>query len=466
MIPGYQALGGIEEALAQLRASEADAHRRLDETMARMAQAKAEETDGFQRLAGIRLKGGDIGGPVGQVRTRVMAVLALRANDRTTLDKRLAAAEAEVKRLSDARVTLSAELAKAEEARRAVENEATVGLAATNDYAGLKAQAEQARAIAEATEKKAKRAEEELDQKRKPYEGDALFMYLWKRGYGRAEYDAGNIVRLLDGWVAQLIRFEDARRNYAMLTEITGRLREHANRAAGDAVELVEQLKALEKSAYLKAGGTTVDASVGAQTKRIDELDRERAKADAVQRSIEDEIAAFGRGTDPRYREAQAVLAEALASEQVETLYRQALATPTPEDEKVVQAIGGARDLQVRLAAQAAQIRDEFKAIAQRRQEVGQVANGFRQRQYDRDGSVFDNDVVGHLLRGILTGVLSGADYWGRMEQGRRGSSNWGGGGGSAWGPGPWSGGGGGSSSGGGSSGGSSGDGFDTGGRF
>ncbi|WP_216074925.1 hypothetical protein, partial [Acinetobacter baumannii] len=78
--------------------------------------------------------------------------------------------------------------------------------------------------------------------------------------------------------------------------------------------------------------------------------------------------------------------------------------------------------------------------ISRRRSEISQVATGFRNRRYDADGSYFDNDVLGHLLRGLVTGALTGADYWSRMEQGRRwsqprsgfpgsdGGSSWGGG--------------------------------------
>ncbi|WP_163284758.1 hypothetical protein, partial [Enterobacter hormaechei] len=58
------------------------------------------------------------------------AVLAMRANDRTTLDKRLATTEADIARIAAERQSFAAELTAAEEKRQAVENEAQVGLAA------------------------------------------------------------------------------------------------------------------------------------------------------------------------------------------------------------------------------------------------------------------------------------------------------------------------------------------------
>ena len=82
----------------------------------------------------------------------------------------------------------------------------------------------------EAAEAKAAQAERDLQEKRQPYEADPIFMYLWRRGYGTPEYRATGLVRYLDRKVARLIEFDGARRNYAVLTELPVRLREHADR--------------------------------------------------------------------------------------------------------------------------------------------------------------------------------------------------------------------------------------------
>ncbi|MGL4286356.1 MAG: hypothetical protein ACRCVA_08445 [Phreatobacter sp.] len=485
MIPGHSALGGIEDALGQLRTAEADSNRRLDDAMRQTAEAKTDEAEGYRDLAVFRLKSPDgLGGQLSQLATRVRAVLAMRANDRTTLDKRLAATDADIARIAAERQSFAAELAAAEEKRLAVENEAQVGLAAKSDYTAIRVTAEQAVSVAQAAEKKAKLAEDELETKRKPYEDDPLFTYLWARGYGTQDYQAGNIARLIDGWVARIIRYQDARPNYAMLTEIPQRLREHANRSAALAVDAVERVKAMEKGAFEAGGGNQATAEIDEHRRRLDALDATRANAEKTHAAIEAEIDAFGRGEDPRYKEAVALLADALRGADLNRLYQEALATPSPDDEQIVRRISAARDQQDRLADAVKRIRGELTEISRRRSEISQVATGFRNRRYDADGSYFDNDVLGHLLRGLVTGALTGADYWSRMEQGRRwsqprsgfpsgdGGSSWGGG---AWGGGgSWGGGGGGGSGGGswggggGGSGGSSGgdDGFSTKGGF
>lgn len=108
-------------------------------------------------------------------------------------------------------------------------------------------------------EDKAAQAEADRAEKRKPYEADPLFMYLWRRRFGTSDYRAGSLVRYLDRKVAHLIGFEDARVNYAMLMDLPDRLREHADRLgqqmmAPSAVEQHPEVMALVALAREKPG--------------------------------------------------------------------------------------------------------------------------------------------------------------------------------------------------------------------
>jgi hypothetical protein len=133
-------------------------------------------------------------------------------------------------------------------------------------------------------EEKAARAEADRDEKRRPYESDPLFMYLWRRGFGTRDYEASNLVRHFDRKVAHLIGYEAARVNYAMLLELPERLREHAERLkqeaaarAGDAwppdrlfaVEEQPEVAALLRDAAARPAG---DEAI---LRRIAELDRD-----------------------------------------------------------------------------------------------------------------------------------------------------------------------------------------------
>jgi hypothetical protein len=133
-------------------------------------------------------------------------------------------------------------------------------------------------------EEKAARAEADRDEKRRPYESDPLFMYLWRRGFGTRDYEAGNLVRHFDRKVAHLIGYEAARVNYAMLLELPERLREHAERLkqeaaarTGDAWPL-DRLFAVEEQpevAALLRDAAARPAGDEAILRRIAELDRD-----------------------------------------------------------------------------------------------------------------------------------------------------------------------------------------------
>ena len=84
-------------------------------------------------------------------------------------------------------------------------------------------------------EEKAARAEADREEKRRPYEADPLFMYLWRRRFGTRDYRASPLVRYFDRKVAHHIGYEAARVNYTMLLELPDRLREHAERLKKEA---------------------------------------------------------------------------------------------------------------------------------------------------------------------------------------------------------------------------------------
>jgi hypothetical protein len=126
-----------------------------------------------------------------------------------------------------------------------------------------------------AAREKAVQAEADREEKRKPYEADPLFMYLWGRRYGTRDYQAIPLVRYFDRKVAHLIGFEEARVNYTLLMELPERLREHADRlrsGEGGSIE-DEALESVERrpeiAALLAAPGRPGDEIA----RRIAEID-------------------------------------------------------------------------------------------------------------------------------------------------------------------------------------------------
>jgi len=143
-------------------------------------------------------------------------------------------------------------------------------------------------AIIRNAEEKLAQAEADRDNKRRPYEADPLFMYLWRRRFGTRDYAARSFVRSLDRKVAHLIGFEAARVNYAMLLELPDRMREHVERLreqrAGvvpDEPRLVRTLAAVEQQPQIVALLREARSHPGpdeAVLREIDDLDRTRGE--------------------------------------------------------------------------------------------------------------------------------------------------------------------------------------------
>ncbi|WP_026223141.1 hypothetical protein [Methylocystis rosea] len=100
---------------------------------------------------------------------------------------------------------------------------------------------------------KAAQAEADRARKRSPYEQDPLFMYLWARKYGATDYQARAFTRYMDGLVARLIRFREARQNYETLNRLLTRLHEHAADVAAALGGEQQRFAALQQSAIERA---------------------------------------------------------------------------------------------------------------------------------------------------------------------------------------------------------------------
>ena len=85
------------------------------------------------------------------------------------------------------------------------------------DWLAARSAVEAAKRIAENADRKASLSAADLAEKRKPYEDDPLFMYLWNKKHGQAEDKSWYLVSYLDQMVARLTGYLGARANYAML---------------------------------------------------------------------------------------------------------------------------------------------------------------------------------------------------------------------------------------------------------
>jgi chromosome segregation ATPase len=487
MISGQQALRSIEQATAQVRRQEQQLDAALQSAEAELARLAAERLAAFKGLAEVKLDAYRREGIVGDLDAAERRALELLASGQRAVDalmarvaeQRKAKEEAEDARHKAAEVVTSA-LSELEELQARVE-------AATRQTTVWKTQSEAAdRAVQVAAEadRKAAQAEGDREVKRKPYEADPLFMYLWTRGFGTDAYKAGNVVRFFDRKVAVLVRYVDARPNYVMLNEIPKRLREHAERCRAAVDTEQAKLVAIEKDALKQAGSGPLELKLGAAREALVAADRQLKEAEASLTALEKERDdKLGERESSVYRQAIAIVADADSREDIRELYREASLTRTPDDDALVARIESINAATAKAQGQVEQLRRDVQTLARRRVELDQQQAEFRRRGWDNPYGQFGNEVViGDVLGGILKGAIQGhvlgevlrGGYSQRPPRadpdfGGSGGFNFpfpGGGGGGSWG------GGGGGSSGGGIDigdwigGGGGGDGFRTGGGF
>lgn len=431
MVSGRQTLGSIERALGEVRQEEASVRRAVETAMAELADLRRAELDAYRDLARFRLRDGSDAAFGQRIdRDEAEARKRLEQRDLALSDLRAQhdALETEVATLTEDRRRLTRERDAASDRLNGILDDVDTRLSQDPAYAEQRKRAEEAARTAEAARRKAEQAAADRAEKGVAYERDPLFLYLWQRGFGTSAYRSSGLIRFLDRWVAGLIRFDEARPNYAMLVQIPERLAAFASDREAAARAEEERLGDLSRRAAADIAGEDLaaaieaaEAGIEATTRRLEELEEELA-------GIARREQPFLAGEDADYKGAEEALLRSLRSEQLSTLWQEALATPSREDETIVRRL---QDLDARiertnfaLESDQARLRD----LERRREEMVKVARQFRTRRYDTWDSTFDDDsLTGVLLGELAKGAVSGADYWARAEKSRRKRSRKGG---------------------------------------
>lgn len=435
-LSGPEALRSLDEALRDIRREEDEIAKRLARSAELVTKIRATEGELFRQLAKVRLDPAvqaELSGRLSQAEVKAREQLEQHSSATTAAEAKLKALDKRIAELGGERASQLSEVEK----RQAELKEIAARLASSGArdaaYVAAEARAKELEQVATEAMAKTEQAEGDRETKGKPYRDDPLFMYLWDRKFGTSEYKAGNLLAWLDGLVAQKIGYHKARPNFAMLTEIPVRLREHAERQIADADAARRDFAALEVAAIDAAGGKPVRDAFTAAQKRIAEIDQavvtaedERDDAVGAQREL-------AQGGDPKFLEAITGLGEALGREDLKALLQEARQTKSAQDDTIIQQIDDARQRAAEEESETKDQKQRLKVLADRRRELEDIQFEFKKSRYDDPRSTFREDkLVGDLLTDFLRGGISAANYW---DQWRR-SQNWAGG--SL--PGPWEG--------------------------
>lgn len=412
MISGRQALAQLEQAIAQARADEARLEAAYRAAGERAAALRTRRMEAFRELARLKLDALTRDGVMGELRSAEQRALALLADRRVALDhlaERRREAEAEVRTLEAERharaQAVEGALAAIEALRAKVAEEAKGGA----EWAAQRARMDEAQRIAEEARKKASQADADREEKRKPYEADPLFMYLWRKKFGTPEDRSGALVRFFDRRVARLIGYDKARLNYQLLNEIPVRLRNHAAQMLSGIEAERARLAAVERAALVEAGIEPLERAAAEARTALEKADRDLAAARAALAREDEARGASMRQGDVRYREAVELLAAADARQDLQVLYRRAAATPAPEDDAIVRRIDEAERGIGQAEQEMGAIQHQLGDLAGRRTALERERDEFVRRGYDNPWGSFSNEaVLGSVIGGVLGGLVQG----------------------------------------------------------
>jgi hypothetical protein len=258
MLSGSGVLALIERLLADTRVELGSIDTRLARSTAELERLRQAEIGVLSVLARIRMRelegSNDLSTALDETGRRVKELLEQRESAEAAAAAEVEAAERERLELESARAAQHAVVDAAEQAVDAAEAEAQRKLAADGAYSARLAAAEAADRVATRAEEKAQAAHADRLEKGKPYEADALFGYLWGRGFGTPSYSGVGFARVLDRWVARVADYEPLRRDYWLLTELPGRMEEHARRMRADSDAELGAVRELEQQATAAVG--------------------------------------------------------------------------------------------------------------------------------------------------------------------------------------------------------------------
>lgn len=413
MISGRQALAQIEQTIEKARQQEAKCEQAYAAATGEVGRLRIQRTEAFRELARLKLDAitqDKVVGHLDAAERQAISLLESRQEALRQLTERRRQAEERVRQAEVQRQAATDALEKAVADADAIRKAVEARVSASPEWLTARARVDEVTGQAQQAEKKAVQAEADRDEKRRPYEADPLFMYLWNRKFGTAAYRVDPFSRTMDRLVARVVGYDRARANYALLNEIPERLREHARRILDELRQERDRLRMLERQALVDSGIEAAEAGAANAQAALAEAERGFAETREALAALDRSYDTSVLEGDAPYREAIELLAAADEREDLNGLYEEALATPTPRDEEIVRRIQATDVMITRALRQALDAHRQLKETARRRAVIEHEWEELRHQGYDTPYGTFGNEAaLGNVLGGVLTGAIGGA---------------------------------------------------------
>ncbi len=421
-IDGRSLVRRIDEMAALGRRALSDAIASAEDLTATLAQARSQQAGAYGRLADLQIDAvgsGKIDG-LEAIDRDISRLVDDHEAYVAGLLARLEETAARLTELESQRARKADLLDKAVEAYETKVAEVETALEDDADYKARVRALADAESVSEHARAKLAGAKENAQANGTDFRADPLFMYLWNRRYRTPDYKAGNLARVLDGWVAKLCHFDRSWRNYQRLVELPEWLAEHVAKMQAREAEAEAAVEAAETRALAAAGAEKLQAKVEKARAAMRAADTEIDAAEAAQQQwLEAHNAAKSGETGPA-AEARRRLAETFPQLTIPDLRQLAALTATPEDDAIVDGL-----IMLRKDEMAMELRLEQSAPAPqaRREDLSRIEtfrSAIKSARLDSPYARFDAAMLDQTLARLMSGRFSPQDAVRQMQRGVR----------------------------------------------
>lgn len=424
MISGIQALKQLDQGLGSVKQDIDRIDRELTRVSDQLHNNRLQQSQAIKEIAKVRLDAlhsGELIDSLNSADRRAMDLFDQRREALGRLESAISGLNDSLQQQDLKRDTAHGIVQRHAQAVVDCEHDIQSALEVDSEYQAQLAVARQQALIAENADDKAAQAEIDSQEKARDYQGNALFMYLWRRAYGTTEYKANPLARMLDAWVDRLCAYSRYRSDYWTLLEIPKRMLAHAEQARGAAQSEADQLVAMEMLIAEKRGLPALqDALNQAQA----DLDRMDESIDQNESELNDALAKraeFAKAKDPHTEQGLQVLAEALASQSLARLNDSVLQTFSSEDNALIREVQELKEHYSDLAEELDDHRQLHEAKIRRLKELEGIRHRFKQRRFDDLRSGFGNsDLITVMLGQFLNGLVNSGELWRVIERHQR----------------------------------------------
>ncbi len=416
MYSGRQALSDIDSSLQKIRSHLSQTDYDLEQYGQKLLGLRQQESDSYRQLAKMRLDSMQANQLTKQLdyAERQAAQLLLQRNDKIQeVSQQIQNSQDLQQNLDEQRLVQAKQLDYAIEQLEMLLEEVDETLAKDDGYSKQQLKAQDLVDMTSNARLKTEQAEEDLEEKGKPYRDDKIFMYLWNRHYGTKDYDAGFITRFFDKKLADHIRYDKARINYFTLNNIPKKLAEHTDNLQQEAEEAMQKLEALERAAEIAAGAETKEAKVDEERNKLAEIDKGITTEEENFKTLIEQREAFNLGTDRYIARALDILVDSFKADPIPQLQDEARQTDTPRDDHLVNQLSVLRERKQQLENDVSRLEGQHQSVNRKLEELKEVRRKFKRSDFDAYNSGFKGgDLISSMLRQFVTDQLTGNELW------------------------------------------------------